>query len=231
MADEALPSELGSLADEPSLGSHQVEHTQTLRDIFTLSRKVLQDRWAACTGVPAASNLSRELLVLAMSYQVQADALGDLSGEERQALGIKASHLFVGGAQGGSHRDRHDAETARNRTTTHHNPLAAPLSSATDRAYDIGNETKADPSSSISRRARPRPIRRSIKPGTRLLHEWQGRTHEVIADTDGQFIYAGEQYRSLSAIARQITGTRWSGPVFFGIGSSKQAAKTVGDGQ
>lgn len=56
----------------------------------------------------------------------------------------------------------------------------------------------------------------TIKPGTRLLREWQGVTHEVI------ILESGVQYRdavwpSLSAVAREITGTRWSGPRFFGI--------------
>jgi len=58
--------------------------------------------------------------------------------------------------------------------------------------------------------------RTAIKPGTRLLREWQGETHEVIV-TDNGYRYAGQQYASLSRIARLITGTRWSGPLFFGV--------------
>ena len=60
-----------------------------------------------------------------------------------------------------------------------------------------------------------------VKPGTRFLREWQGRTHEVTATTDGRFFYRDSTYRSLSEIAREITGTRWSGPAFFGL---KQAS-------
>ena len=55
-----------------------------------------------------------------------------------------------------------------------------------------------------------------IKPGTRLLREWQGRTHEVTVTQDG-YHWQGSTYRSLSQIARSITGTRWSGPRFFGV--------------
>ena len=55
-----------------------------------------------------------------------------------------------------------------------------------------------------------------IKPGTRLLREWQGVTHEVIVLEDG-VQYRGETWASLSAVAREITGTRWSGPLFFGL--------------
>ena len=56
----------------------------------------------------------------------------------------------------------------------------------------------------------------SLHPGTRLLREWQGTTHEVLV-LDAGFEYAGQTYKSLSAIARAITGTPWSGPAFFGV--------------
>jgi len=55
-----------------------------------------------------------------------------------------------------------------------------------------------------------------IRPGTRLVREWQGEGHEVIVDDDG-FIWRGQHFKSLSAIAREITSTRWSGPAFFGL--------------
>jgi Protein of unknown function (DUF2924) len=54
------------------------------------------------------------------------------------------------------------------------------------------------------------------KPGTRLIRQWQGRTHEVTVAEDGVF-YDGRSYRSLSAVAAAITGTHWSGPRFFGL--------------
>lgn len=65
---------------------------------------------------------------------------------------------------------------------------------------------------------------RTIKPGTKFLREWNGRTHEVIALADGGFAYRGTVYRSMSAIAREITGTRWSGPVFFGLEAGKRGS-------
>jgi hypothetical protein len=52
--------------------------------------------------------------------------------------------------------------------------------------------------------------------GTRLIRLWHGETHEVIA-TGGGYEYRGQTYSSLSKIAREITGTRWSGPLFFGV--------------
>lgn len=53
------------------------------------------------------------------------------------------------------------------------------------------------------------------KPGTRIVREWQGKLHEVSVLPDG-YEYDGRKYNSLSEIARAITGTRWSGPAFFG---------------
>lgn len=56
--------------------------------------------------------------------------------------------------------------------------------------------------------------------GTRLLREWQGVEHLVTVTTDG-FEWQGRPYKSLSAIARAITGTRWNGWVFFGLKSHR----------
>jgi hypothetical protein len=64
-----------------------------------------------------------------------------------------------------------------------------------------------------------------IRAGARLIREWNGRAHTVTVEEDG-FSYAGQSYRSLSAIARKITGARWSGPRFFGL-TSKRGASSV----
>lgn len=55
-------------------------------------------------------------------------------------------------------------------------------------------------------------------PGTRLVREWKGIEHTVTVMRDG-FEYQGQPYRSLSPIAKRITGTSWSGFVFFGLKS------------
>ncbi len=52
--------------------------------------------------------------------------------------------------------------------------------------------------------------------GTRLVREWHGRTH-VVDVLDRGILYEGRTYRSLSEVARAITGARWSGPRFFGL--------------
>jgi hypothetical protein len=54
------------------------------------------------------------------------------------------------------------------------------------------------------------------KPGTRIFRQWRGESHEVLV-TESGYEYRGTKYESLSGIARKITGTRWSGPAFFGL--------------
>jgi Protein of unknown function (DUF2924) len=65
-------------------------------------------------------------------------------------------------------------------------------------------------------------IHPQLKPGTRLVREWQGRSYKVLV-LDDSFSWQGTHYRSLSAIARKITGTAWSGPLFFGLRSNRSA--------
>lgn len=55
-----------------------------------------------------------------------------------------------------------------------------------------------------------------LRPGVRLGRDWQGVRHEVTVTPTG-FLYEGATYASLSEIARLITGTRWNGPLFFGL--------------
>lgn len=59
-----------------------------------------------------------------------------------------------------------------------------------------------------------------LRPGARLVREWGGQSHTIIVREDG-FEWKGQLWRSLSAIAREITGAHWSGPRFFGIGVDK----------
>jgi len=69
--------------------------------------------------------------------------------------------------------------------------------------------------SKIQVRAKPRD--RSFAPGTVLLREWGEREHQVTVNAAGLFEYEGNTFRSLTAVARHITGAHWSGPLFFGL--------------
>jgi hypothetical protein len=62
----------------------------------------------------------------------------------------------------------------------------------------------------------------AFKPGTTLLREWNGTTHEVQVLADG-FEWRGQTYASLSKIAKAITGAHWSGPRFFGLRARNQS--------
>lgn len=68
-----------------------------------------------------------------------------------------------------------------------------------------------------------------LKPGARLVREWHGRTYTVAVTHEG-FEHEGRVYRSLSQIAREITGARWSGPRFFAPLRRGSAARGSPDG-
>lgn len=84
------------------------------------------------------------------------------------------------------------------------------LSPATrKRLRELARKFDANPNAELSGVVR-------IKPGTRLLRDWRGQSHRITVLENG-YEYAGKCYPSLSQIARVITGTRWSGPLFFGL--------------
>ena len=65
-----------------------------------------------------------------------------------------------------------------------------------------------------------------LQPGVRLIREWKGVPHEVIVE-EGGYRYDGRVWKSLSEIARQISGTQWNGPRFFGLRSDPATAKAA----
>lgn len=96
----------------------------------------------------------------------------------------------------------------------------------------LGYEIQARAKGSLSRAARrqldgsgdTRPQAVPLAPGLRLVREWQGTVHVVTVDDTGAIHWNGQQWKSLSEVARAITGTRWSGPAFFGLKQRKAAA-------
>lgn len=63
----------------------------------------------------------------------------------------------------------------------------------------------------------------ALKPGVRLVREWNGRTHTVMVTENG-YDYSGQHYTSLTSIAYAITGTQWSGPRFFGLNDRSKSS-------
>ena len=141
--------------------------TQAIADLQSRSRAELRSHFTELYGTTPPSRISHDLLVRAISFQLQEGAIGGHSAATRRQLRSMAAQL------------RHTGTIEIKGTTP-------------------------------------------IKPGTRLIREWQGVVHEVSV-TDGGFVYRDQRYRSLSQIARTITGTRWSEPAFFELSQVKAA--------
>jgi Protein of unknown function (DUF2924) len=137
-----------------------IELVDQIAELQALQTQALRELWVEAFGAPAPKRLSHDLLLRALAYHVQEQALGGLRAVTRRRL--------------------------------------------TRAVQDLGSE----------RRPLTGPV--VIKPGTRLLREWQGAVHEIIVLEKGVH-YRGETWQSLSAVAREITGARWSGPLFFGL--------------
>ena len=139
---------------------------QDLKDLGTRGDEELKQRWRKLYGTEPPGKIHRSLLLAAIAYRMQENALG----------GLKPS------------AHRHLLRVAGN-------------------AAD-GRPAQGYPS------LNPRP-------GTVLVRDWGGVTHQVKVLEDG-ILFRGKRYKSLSEVARVITGSRWSGPLFFGL---KSAAK------
>ena len=136
-----------------------------LTALHDLSRTELKQRWKDLYGAASPAHMSRVLLLRALAYRIQEQALGGLDRVTLRRFGRAAEDLAAGRS--------------------------------------------------------PTPPGAKIKPGTRLLREWQGVVHEVVV-LERSVQYRNDSWPSLSAVAREITGTRWSGPRFFGLKGGTQ---------
>ena len=132
-----------------------------------LDREDLAQRWRSLYGTELPTKISRPVLIQAIAYRMQEQALGGLRPLARRALARAVEEIASG-----------------------------------------------QPASEV-------PVRVRLRPGTRLLREWQGTAYEVTVLDDG-VLFRGERCRSLSEVARAITGSRWSGPLFFGLKAARQ---------
>jgi hypothetical protein len=92
-------------------------------------------------------------------------------------------------------------------------------------AHGVGSRVTNDllntmANATVKKITKPPESGTSLTPGTRLIREWNGMEHFVTVMDQG-FEYQGRKFRSLSAVAKAITGTHWSGPAFFGMKRSK----------
>lgn len=80
---------------------------------------------------------------------------------------------------------------------------------AVKRLRELGRLLEKEPAAAL-------PGAPVLRAGTRLIRDWRGKRHEVLVEESG-YEYQGKRFSSLSEVARHITGTRWSGPLFFGL--------------
>jgi len=81
----------------------------------------------------------------------------------------------------------------------------------------------------LERTRRPGAVQTRLRPGMTLARSWRGQTHTIVVREAG-FEFAGRVYRSLSIIAREITGAHWSGPRFFGLTDAGKRQREARDG-
>jgi Protein of unknown function (DUF2924) len=144
---------------------------QDLKDLGTRGDDELKERWRKLYGTEPPGKIHRSLLIAAIAYRMQENALG----------GLKPS------------AHRHLTRVAGNAADGRRAPGCPSL---------------------------------SPKLGTVLVRDWGGVTHQVKVLEDG-ILFRSKRYKSLSEVARVITGSRWSGPLFFGL---KAAAKEQSHG-
>ncbi|MEP9389443.1 DUF2924 domain-containing protein [Mesorhizobium sp. KR9-304] len=162
---------------------------QEVAALGDLTREELAARWAKAYGCPPPKGVKRGLLERAAAWHLQTRHFGGLSPATRKAI-----------------RDAVKLGRGANPGTGH--PSYAAGAAQTDR--DTNTQRR------VARRSLPVVPAQILRSGTRLVREWNGRTHVVDVSEDG-FVFDGRTYGSLSAIAKRITGAHWSGPRFFGL--------------
>ena len=206
--------------------------------IRDLPREELVARWVKTYGCPPPKGIKRGLLERSAAWHLQAKRLGGLSASSRRLIRDHARRMerqrqeekarseraqeaeFRTNAAdtdaalpGSDERARYAATSLRSEAA---NPGDSP--SAAERAASSTEASASTSPSSHSRRAKKASpaFKPPPSPGTRLMREWNGRMH-VVDITDQGVLFDGKLYRSLTAVAKRITGTHWSGPRFFGL--------------
>ena len=131
--------------------------TRRLEALVSMDRAALANQWEQVFKSRPPKAASRQLLLIALSYKLQATKLGGLTKSESKTLALALKGVPIAPS---------------------HHPL----------------------------------------PGSVLVREWHGIPYRVEV-VDGGYLFKGKNWSSLSAIAQDITGARWSGPRFFGVSS------------
>lgn len=189
-----------------------------IADLGGLPREELAVRWDKQHGCPPPLGVRRELLIRSAAWHLQAKWLGGLSADTRRRL--KDAVRRADGRM--TQQQSQLAKATQPPATSSGNMYRASGDVAClDGVDPLGSPQSTDGSAADltlhrSSLPSPPPPRRSPAAGARLLRDWNGRTHVVDVTKEG-FVYEGRHHRSLSSIAREITGAHWSGPRFFGL--------------
>lgn len=163
--------------------------------IGDLPRDDLVARWQKTYGCLPPKGINRGLLERSAAWHMQAGKLGGLSAAARATL--KAGQRL-------RRQGRHDRSLQVGASVQDCNQGDGVG------VAGRGPDPAVGPSSGRMGAAPPLAI------GTRLMREWNGRMHVVDVTAEG-VVFDGKLYRSLTAVAKRITGTHWSGPRFFGL--------------
>lgn len=166
-----------------------------LKGFDKMARDELCQKWHVIYGCAPPVGVSRQLLTYSAAWDMQAKQLSAHSRQTRQLLHSEMERIVS------------IVNTVNDRAVNN--------KAETDNQDHLAQD-KSQTGGSSGAASRVLPQRRQLMPGARLIRDWNGRSH-VVDVVMGGYLYEGSIHRSLSAIARTITGAHWSGPRFFGL--------------
>lgn len=170
--------------------------SSSVAELAHLPRKYLVELWLKNVGRPPPKAASTSFLLRAAAYRVQEQQYGGLKRQDLRLL----------------HKASDPGKIRGNKALVKTVGKANQTLLTNNEGLGNAQNERLGPAQRDRLRAKAQPI--VLRPGTRLVREWQGKSHRVEVRADG-FGWNGEVYRSLSAVAFAITGARWSGNRFF----------------
>ena len=175
--------------------------------LANLSRDQLAARWARTYGHPPPKGIGRKLLQVSAAWHLQRKVYGGLSPEARRLLNRAMADF---------ERQLGDRRPLREQRRLTRLEAASLTHVSADRESECGSPSDPGFLKEEAESKGKRECRAPLHPGARLIREWKARQY-IVAVAEKGFVFDGKTYRSLSAVARKITGTQWSGPRFFGL--------------
>ena len=190
------------------MSERSLELADQLTAIPSLTLSELVERWRELDlGEPP--RLPLPLLQRLLAQLLQEQVYGGFSAKALRQLEAAASTAVTDAAKGVPVRSSSSSRHSCGPSST-----SPSLCTSTSTSTSASPSNLLPPSKTAPRRVSSRQV--TLRAGTRLVREWNGRTISVEV-VDDHFVWNDAPYRSLSEIARAVTGTRWSGPRFFGI--------------